>query len=210
MAGDFELDELVLEAFAEAVRMGFPVYSFRAVPGRIVVVTGSGRAVYTVRELTDPISGAASIAVSLGMDYGAVVLAEPHGDGWRLYPERVPDAVALEPILMSRFEADAWGRRISLLINGSYEPLDIGVGGFKAALLETGWEAAVVHEPSGLVLVWLNCLTGSKLIPLEWQVKMGLVRGDFKELERLAEELASKAIEAGVCSRAEGLRLQTD
>lgn len=198
-----------MKAFAEAVRMGFPAYSRKVAPGMLLVITESGRAVYGVRELEDPISGDRSIAVSLGMDYGAVVLAEPSGGGWKLYPERVPDAVALEPAVMSRFEADAWSRRISLLTRGSYEQFDLGVKGFKAVVLETGWEVAVLHEPLGLSVVWINCLTNTHVIPLKWQARMGLLKSGYKTLEERARELASKAVEAGACSRAGAVSSRT-
>ncbi len=200
------IDEIVLKVFAEAVRMGFPVYVFKVAPGKLVVVTETGRALFSVRELEDPISGGVSIAVSLGMEYGAVVLAEPEGGVWKLYPERVPDAVALEPMLLSRFEADAWSRRISLLSKGSYDLIDLRVEGFKAALLETGWEAAVIYEPLGLAVAWVNCLTGSRFVPLKWQVRMGLIKGEYEWLKRLAEEAASRAIEMGACSLADRLK----
>ncbi len=175
-----------LEAFREAVRLGFPVYAKRLLKDVILVETGRGKGVIYLNlvegEGEDDFYVAGSAERHLVFN---VRLARVSAEGSLLevYPENVPGLVAQHVRLISTFEADVWHarlravRRSGLSFTGEAPEearrLAEKFPGSRIALVgETGDYAIVLGDA---VVAWYNPVTGHVDEVYPYQVRMGVL-----------------------------------
>jgi hypothetical protein len=182
-----DLASIVVRVFAEAVRAGMPLEA-RAV-GKLAVRVSmpNGVTVYKISRLLYPLGDTDRRAIALSTIGGGenIVVAELDEDERiaSIYPDRIPWVLAAAE-LVSRYEADAWARRIRFFRGDRLEPIERLDTIHSVYGVENRLELAVVNEEHRVVVTWYNCLTSSILSPVEWQARMGLIDSETARVER--------------------------
>ena len=149
-------------AFIEAMRRGLPCRFKVLGEGSILVEYDDRRWVYYVRALSS-FGEESAIVLDLyptPLDAFVVKLVEINDTGVRILPENVPHAIALNPDVMSRYEADVWSRRIRFYASlkpSTQAPPKVRelFKGMIVAFSEELGEYAIL-DVSGTVTAWCN------------------------------------------------------
>ncbi len=175
----------VYENFREAVRRGFPVYAKRLVRGAILARNERGKGVFFSR-LIEEESG--TLLVVAGREQYTIwnvkmARIRPDGSIVEYFPYNVPGLVSQYITMLSTWEADVWTRRLALVDKA--QPISSREA--PEAVRKVAMEKNVEHvlyvkeledyalERSGVVVAWVNVLTGAVDDAEEYAKSMGLL-----------------------------------